>query len=268
LKYRFDKGFSRRRFGRKRREAQGAGACQHGGMTIDIETRMAALDWARLAEALHKQGWAQVRGLLDAAACREAAAMFDAPEGFRSHVVMQRHGFGQGEYRYFAYPLPPLVAALRTGLYARLAPLANDWQAQMGGAGAFPEAHADFVARCHAAGQRRPTPLILRYGPGDYNRLHQDVYGPLVFPIQAVILLSAPETDFAGGELVLTEQRPRMQSRAQVVPLRQGDMALFAVNSRPVTGTRGTYRVTMRHGVSTLREGARHTLGIIFHDAP
>jgi hypothetical protein len=251
-------------------------------MKKDMEQRIAALDWAGLVETLDKQGWAHVPGLLDAAACREAAAMFDAPEGFRSHVVMQRHGFGQGEYRYFAYPLPPLVAALRAGLYARLTPLANDWQARMGAAVTFPEAHVDFVARCHAAGQRRPTPLILRYGPGDYNRLHQDIYGPLVFPIQAVILLSEPETDFTGGELVLseretdftggelvlTEQRPRMQSRAQVVPLKQGGMALFAVNSRPVTGTRGTFRVTMRHGVSTLRAGARHTLGIIFHDAP
>jgi hypothetical protein len=239
-----------------------------GAMKKDMEQRIAALDWAGLVETLDKQGWAHVPGLLDAAACREAAAMFDAPEGFRSHVVMQRHGFGQGEYRYFAYPLPPLVAALRAGLYTRLTPLANDWQARMGAAVTFPEAHVDFVARCHAAGQRRPTPLILRYGPGDYNRLHQDIYGPLVFPIQAVILLSEPETDFTGGELVLTEQRPRMQSRAQVVPLKQGDMALFAVNSRPVTGTRGTFRVTMRHGVSTLRAGARHTLGIIFHDAP
>jgi uncharacterized protein len=180
---------------------------------------------------------------------------------------MQHHGYGQGAYRYFAYPLPSLVATLRRCLYSCLASLANDWHRRMGMAANFPGDHAAFVARCHADGQRRPTPLILRYGPGDYNRLHQDLYGAHVFPIQAVALLSEPGTDFEGGELVLTEQRPRMQSRAQVAPARQGDLVLFAVNVRPLAGSRGNYRVAMRHGASTVLAGERHTLGIIFHDA-
>jgi hypothetical protein len=236
-------------------------------MTRDIEQRIAALNWTALVDDLDARGWARMPGLLTRAECRDTAALFGGHGGFRSRVLMQRHGYGQGEYRYFAYPLPPLVAALRLGLYRWLAPLANRWQAAMGLPRDFPAEHDAFVARCHEAGQDRPTPLILRYGPGDYNRLHQDLYGALVFPVQAVILLSEPEAHFTGGELVLTEQRPRMQSRVQVVPLRQGDAVLFAVNSRPVTGARGAYRVTMRHGVSIVWRGERHTLGIIFHDA-
>jgi hypothetical protein len=180
---------------------------------------------------------------------------------------MARHGFGRGEYRYFAYPLPVIVAELRTTLYPRLAPIANRWNASMGIAARFPEAHAAFLERCHRAGQARPTPLLLQYGAGDFNALHQDLYGEHVFPLQVAILLSQPGRDFTGGEFVLTEQRPRMQSRAEVVPLRQGDGVIFAVRHRPVQGTRGPYRVTMRHGVSRLRSGHRHTLGVIFHDA-
>ncbi|MBT2187995.1 2OG-Fe(II) oxygenase [Sphingobium nicotianae] len=234
---------------------------------IAIEARIAGLDWSAISNGLDTEGWAHIPALLTPAECRDATAMFAAPDGFRSHVIMQRHGYGQGEYRYFAYPLPPLVAALRSGLYPHLAPLANDWHRRMGLPADLPADHDAFIARCHADGQRRPTPLILRYGPGDYNRLHQDLYGAHVFPIQAVVLLSDPRTDFDGGELVLTEQRPRMQSRAQVVPARRGDMILFAVNVRPQAGSRGDYRVTMRHGVSTVRAGERHALGIIFHDA-
>jgi hypothetical protein len=206
-------------------------------------------------------------GLLDPATCRTVAALYDEPNHFRSHVVMARHGFGRGEYRYFAYPLPELVFALRTTLYPRLAPLANRWHERMGLPVRFPETHSAFVLRCHEAGQLRPTPLLLRYGTGDYNALHQDLYGDQVFPLQVAILLSAPGEDFTGGEFVLTEQRPRMQSRAHVAPLGQGDALVFAVNQRPVTGTRGDYRVTMRHGVAAVRSGQRHTLGIIFHDA-
>ena len=189
----------------------------------------------------------------------------DAP--FRSRVVMARHGFGRGEYKYFAYPLPPAIAALRSALYPPLAPIANRWNEQMGIEVRFPSDHTEFLARCHKAGQLKPTPLLLQYGPGDYNCLHQDLYGEHVFPLQVAILLSEPGADFTGGEFVLTEQRPRMQSRAEVVPLRQGDGVLFPVHHRPVQGTRGVYRVTMRHGVSRLRSGRRHTLGIIFHDA-
>ncbi|MBL8650622.1 MAG: 2OG-Fe(II) oxygenase [Sphingopyxis sp.] len=232
-----------------------------------IDARLAAIDWPALYAALDAEGWAVVPGLLDAAACDAMAARYDAPEGFRSHVQMARHGFGRGEYRYFAYPLPPLVAGLRTALYARLAPIANRWHERMGMAVRFPESHADFRARCHAAGQARPTPLLLSYGAGDYNCLHQDLYGAHVFPLQLAVLLSAPGTDFTGGEFVLTEQRPRMQSRAAVVPLGKGDAVIFAVNARPVTGARGDYRVAMRHGVSAVREGRRRVLGVIFHDA-
>ncbi|MBW3508798.1 2OG-Fe(II) oxygenase [Janthinobacterium sp. NKUCC06_STL] len=206
-------------------------------------------------------------GLLDADACVALAAQYDDASRFRSKVVMQRHGFGQGEYQYFAHPLPDLVAALRMGLYSPLAVIANRWHAAMGLASRFPSSHADFLARCHAAGQNRPTPLLLRYREGDYNCLHQDLYGEHVFPLQLAVLLSRPQDDFSGGEFVLTEQRPRMQSRAEVVPLAQGDAVLFPVALRPVNGTRGSYRVNMRHGVSRLRSGLRHTLGIIFHDA-
>jgi len=229
--------------------------------------RVDAIDWPAVAASLDAEGWAVVPGLLAGAECDALAARYDATDGFRSHVHMARHGFGRGEYRYFSYPLPPLVADLRTALYARLAPIANRWHARMGMVGRFPEAHADFLARCHAAGQARPTPLLLNYGPGDYNCLHQDLYGEHVFPLQLAVLLSAPGDDFTGGEFLLTEQRPRMQSRAAVVPLGKGDAVVFAVNARPVQGARGDYRVAMRHGVSALRTGQRRTLGLIFHDA-
>lgn len=224
-------------------------------------------DWTAIESALDREGWAVLPGLLSPQSCADLAAVYDADALFRSTVTMARHGFGRGEYRYFAYPLPPVVSALRTALYPHLAGIANRWHARMGMERRFPAAHADFLAECHAGGQMRPTPLLLRYGPGDYNCLHQDLYGEHVFPLQVAVLLSAPGTDFEGGELVLTEQRPRMQSRASVVPLAQGDAVVFAVNQRPVRGSRGDYRVTMRHGVSTIRRGRRHTLGIIFHDA-
>ena len=225
------------------------------------------IDWSRIAEELDARGSAVLPGLLDAAACDATAASYGPGETFRSHVVMARHGFGQGEYRYFAYPLPPLVGHLRAALYPSLSPIANRWHERMGIATRFPADHAAFLERCHAAGQVRPTPLLLQYGPGDYNCLHQDLYGEHVFPLQVAVLLSDPDRDFTGGEFVLTEQRPRMQSRAEVVPLGKGDAVVFAVNSRPHRGTRGDYRVTMRHGVSRVRSGKRHTLGIIFHDA-
>ena len=225
------------------------------------------VDWARIGGDLDAQGWAVAKALLGAEVCAGLSMLYEEDGRFRGTVTMARHGFGRGEYRYFAYPLPGIVADLRTQLYARLAPIANCWNRTMGIDTAFPDNHADFLARCHAAGQARPTPLILRYGPGDYNCLHQDLYGEHVFPLQAAILLDRPEKDFTGGEFLLTEQRPRMQSRGSVVPLRQGDAVIFAVNQRPVQGSRGPYRVTMRHGVSGLRSGRRHTLGIILHDA-
>ena len=229
--------------------------------------RVASIDWAAVADHLDSEGWAILPGLLDADECEGIESLYDASDRFRSRVVMARHGFGRGEYRYFAYPLPPLVENLRTRLYGHLAPIANRWHELMGMPVRFPADHADFLERCHAAEQRRPTPLLLRYGPGDYNNLHQDLYGEHVFPLQVAALLSEPGADFEGGELVLTEQRPRMQSRAMVIPLRKGDAIVFAVNARPVQGARGSYRVMMRHGVSALRSGLRHTLGIIFHDA-
>ena len=216
---------------------------------------------------LDTRGYAVIPQLLTSAQCDELAALYPAEERFRSRVVMARHGFGQGEYKYFRYPLPGLIARLRTSLYPRLAPIANRWHAAMGLKARFPEKHAQFLKRCHAAGQRRPTPLLLQYGPGDYNCLHQDLYGEHVFPLQLTILLSEPGKDFSGGEFVMTEQRPRMQSRAEVVPLMKGDAVVFAVHHRPVHGARGTYRVNLRHGVSRLRSGHRHTLGVIFHDA-
>ena len=224
-------------------------------------------DWARVAAELDAQGWALIGPLLDAAACADTVALYAEEARFRSRVVMARHGFGRGEYKYFADPLPESVATLRRTLYPRLAPVANAWNQAMGVDVRYPPDHAAFLARCHAAGQRRPTPLLLTYGPGDYNCLHQDLYGALVFPLQVAILLSEPARDFTGGDFVLTEQRPRMQSRVEVVPLTQGMGVVFAVNQRPVRGTRGFYRVTMRHGVSRIRSGARWTLGIIFHDA-
>jgi len=232
-----------------------------------LKDRLATVDWGQIRENLDSQGWAVLPGLLADAECDAAAGLYGAGDLFRSHVVMARHGFGQGEYRYFAYPLPSLIEDLRTALYSRLAPIANDWHERMQIGTRFPGDHADFLGRCHAAGQVRPTPLLLRYGPGDYNCLHQDLYGEHVFPLQAAVLLSQPGEDFEGGEFVLTEQRPRMQSRVSVVPLARGDAVLFAVNSRPHRGTRGDYRVKLRHGVSTVRSGVRHTLGIIFHDA-
>ena len=225
------------------------------------------VDWTRVAQDLDQCGWAVLPGLVDRAGCGATAALFGPGETFRSHVVMARHGFGQGEYRYFAYPLPALVHTLRDELYPPLSLIANGWHERMGMEARFPDDHAAFLARCHAAGQTRPTPLLLQYGPGDYNCLHQDLYGAHVFPLQVAVLLSDPARDFTGGEFVLTEQRPRMQSRVGVVPLGQGDAVVFAVNARPVRGARGDYRVTMRHGVSRLRSGQRHTLGIIFHDA-
>ena len=216
---------------------------------------------------LDTRGYAVIQQLVTSAQCDELAALYPADERFRSRVVMARHGFGQGEYKYFRYPLPGLIARLRTSLYPRLAPIANRWHAAMGLTARFPEKHAQFLKRCHTAGQRRPTPLLLQYGPGDYNCLHQDLYGEHVFPLQLTILLSEPGKDFSGGEFVMTEQRPRMQSRAEVAPLGKGDAVVFAVHHRPVQGTRGIYRVNLRHGVSRVRSGRRHTAGIIFHDA-
>ena len=229
------------------------------------ESRVSA--WPRIESELDDQGCAVMPAFLSAGECRDVGALYEQEERFRSRVVMASHGFGRGEYKYFAYPLPPLVAELRTELYARLAPFANRWNAAMGIAVQYPDEHASFIERCHAAGQLRPTPLMLAYREGDYNCLHQDLYGEHVFPLQVVVLLSDPEHDFTGGELVLTEQRPRMQSRPMVHVLRRGDAMVFAVHHRPVQGTRGVYRVNLRHGVSRIRTGQRHTLGIIFHDA-
>lgn len=227
---------------------------------------MTDIDWAAVAADLDIHGCARIPGLLDPDACEAIAARYDG-DGYRSTVVMARHGFGRGEYRYYAYPLPDPVQALRTALWPPLAEIANRWNTTLGEAARYPADHAEYLARCHAAGQVRPTPLVLRYGPGDHNCLHQDLYGEHVFPLQAAILLSEPGRDFEGGEFVLTEQRPRMQSRVEVVPLRQGDAVVFPVHHRPVRGAKGVYRVNMRHGVSRLRAGRRHTLGIIFHDA-
>ena len=220
------------------------------------------IDWDAVRAQLGQYGCATVPGLLPVDQCAALQGLYGNNGHFRSRVLMARHGFGQGEYQYFAYPLPPLVEQLRTVLYPPLARIANDWFD-----GGYPAEHADYLARCHAAGQQRPTPLLLQYGEGEYNCLHQDLYGELVFPFQAAVLLSQPGRDFDGGEFVLTEQRPRMQSRVEVVPLGQGDMVIFPVSRRPVQGRRGTYQVQMRHGVSRIRHGHRHTLGIIFHDA-
>ncbi len=223
-------------------------------------------EWQTIGRDLDERGFAVLPGLIAPEACQALAGLYEQPL-FRSQIHMARHGFGRGEYKYFAYPLPEMVAGLRTRLYPQLAPIANRWQERMGLEARFPTAHDDFLKRCHAAGQTRPTPLLLQYGPDDYNCLHQDLYGAHVFPLQVAILLSRPEEDFTGGEFVLTEQRPRMQSVPSVVPLQQGDAVIFAVSQRPVEGTRGSYRVNMRHGVSRVRSGRRHTLGIIFHDA-
>jgi uncharacterized protein len=230
-------------------------------------SRIGALDWERLSSDLDIYGCASVERLLKPEECRSLLALYPDDSRFRSRVVMSRHGFGRGEYKYFAYPLPEIVTDLRTAFYPRLAPIANRWNESLGIAMRYPTQHAEFLARCGAAGQTRPTPLMLQYEAGDYNCLHQDLYGEHVFPLQVAVLLSEPGEDFTGGEFVLTEQRPRMQSRPEVVPLRRGDAVIFAVHHRPVKGTRGMYRVNLRHGVSRLRSGHRHTLGIIFHDA-
>lgn len=241
------------------------------GITIpagNAVARIETLDWEqRVSHELDGQGSALLERILSPKECQALAGFYREDGLFRSHVVMARHGFGRGEYKYFCYPLPEIVEELRTSMYARLVPVANRWNAAMGDTVRYPEKHADFIRQCHDAGQLRPTPLLLQYSEGDYNCLHQDLYGEHVFPIQVAILLSEPGKDFTGGEFVLTEQRPRMQSRPEVVPLRQGDAVAFAVHHRPVRGTRGTYRVNLRHGVSRLRSGHRHTLGIIFHEA-
>ena len=233
----------------------------------DAAARVEAIDWEGVEGELDAQGCAVLKGLISAEECTALAALYPDDRHFRSRIVMSRHGFGRGEYKYLSYPLPDLIAALRPALYAGLQRIANRWNEAMGIDIRYPERHEAFLKRCHDAGQSRPTPLLLRYESGDYNCLHQDVYGEHVFPLQVAILLSEPGRDFSGGEFVLTEQRPRMQSRAEVVPLRQGDAVAFAVHHRPVQGTRGVYRVNLRHGVSRLRSGYRYTAGVIFHDA-
>jgi hypothetical protein len=250
--------------GRMGRGAGHAEAARHAAHHPD---RVAALDWSKLSSELDNQGSALVERLLEPEEGRFLAALYPQDSRFRSRVVMSRHGFGRGEYKYFSYPLPDAVSHLRTTLYPHLAPIANRWNESLGIDVRYPTQHAEFLARCAKAGQTRPTPLLLQYEAGDYNCLHQDLYGEHVFPLQVAILLSQPEKDFTGGEFVITEQRPRMQSRPEVVPLRQGDAVIFAVHHRPVKGTRGMYRVNLRHGVSRVRSGHRHTLGIIFHDA-
>jgi len=234
---------------------------------MKLDRVVADYDWPNVAQHLDAHGWALLPKLLPAGECAALAGLYEDAGRFRSHVVMARHGFGRGEYKYFKYPLPDTIAVLRTALYPKLAPIANRWNAAMGLDQQYPDAHAAFLERCHKAGQTRPTPLLLQYREDDFNALHQDVYGELVFPLQAAILLSEPDEDFTGGEFVLTEQRPRMQSRAEVVPLRRGDGVVFAVRHRPVQGTRGVYRVNLRHGVSRVRSGRRYTAGVIFHDA-
>jgi uncharacterized protein len=239
-----------------------------GNLSGGILVAMTDLDMnsAQLAAEIDAQGYA-VRHVLDAAECRDVAGMWDDEARFRKRIIMQQHAYGSGEYRYLAYPLPDTVAQLRQALYPPLAELANGWRRTLGQPGEFPPTLAEFIEQCHAAGQTRPTPLMLRYGPGDFNCLHQDLYGDMVFPLQMVILLSDPGRDFTGGEFLLVEQRPRAQSRAEIVPLRLGDAAIFPVHHRPARGTKGPYRLTMRHGVSRVRSGDRQTLGVIFHDA-
>lgn len=246
---------------------QSATAGDAAAIGSPIDARVQAIDWTRVAADLDTWGWAMLDGMLAPVECNMISGLYEGGGRFRSHILMARHGFGRGEYKYFAYPLPEIVADLRTAIYPRLAPIADRWNESMGIPVRYPATHNEFLARCHATGQTRPTPLLLQYGPGDYNALHQDVYGEQVFPFQVAFLLSEPGRDFTGGEFVLTEQRPRMQSRAEVVPLRQGDGVIFAVSHRPVQGTRGTYRVNLRHGVSRIRSGHRHTVGVIFHDA-
>jgi uncharacterized protein len=234
---------------------------------LSAKARVAAYDWRALVDELDSYGCVVLPKLLSPEECGAIAVPYCDESLFRSHIYMARHGFGRGEYRYFEYPLPDLVDGLRTALYPHLAGVANDWNGRMGVDERYPADHASFLKECHDAGQTRPTPLLLQYVPGDFNCLHQDLYGDLAFPIQVAILLSEPGKDFTGGEFVLTEQRPRMQSRAEVVPLRQGDAVAFAVHNRPVKGSKGNYRVNLRHGVSRVRSGMRHTVGIIFHDA-
>jgi uncharacterized protein len=233
----------------------------------DTAARVRAIDWPQVRHELDAQGCAVLKGLLSPEECSALAALYPDDTHFRSRIVMARHGFGRGEYKYFSYPLPAIIAALRPALYSELCEIANRWNQLMGVEISYPRDHETFLKRCHVAGQARPTPLLLQYEAGDYNCLHQDLYGEHVFPLQVAILLSEPGRDFSGGEFVLTEQRPRMQSRAEVVPLAQGDAVAFAVHHRPVQGTRGYYRVNLRHGVSRVRSGQRHTLGVIFHDA-
>jgi hypothetical protein len=230
-------------------------------------TPVQAIDWDAVATELDVEGHARIERLLDPGRCAALVATYTDADAFRKRIVMDRHGYGRGEYQYFRYPLPSLIAGLRASLYAALVPAANAWMRALRRATTFPATHAEFIERCHAAGQLRPTPLLLKYGPGDYNRLHQDLYGAQVFPLQVTILLSQPGRDFTGGEFVMTESRPRMQSRPAVVPLAQGDAVVFAAAERPARSARGTHRVTMRHGVSRLLGGARYTAGIIFHDA-
>jgi uncharacterized protein len=243
------------------------GATEETAMGLTIEQRVAALDWHAIEARLDDAGYAVSGPLLSPAECGAIAALYDTDKSFRSRVVMARHGYGQGEYRYFAYPLPDPVATLRHAFYPRLAVTANRWRALLGEAGQLPATLEAFLGDCHAAGQTRPTPLLLKYGRGDYNRLHQDLYGERVFPLQITVLLSDPARDFGGGEFVLVEQKPRSQSRAEVVTLRQGEAVIFAVHHRPARGARGVYRAALRHGVSTVHEGQRFTLGVIFHDA-
>ena len=232
-----------------------------------IQEHIGRFDWKAVTAEMNAHGCAVLPELLTAGECRQLAALYAHDENFRSHVHMARHGFGKGEYKYFKYPLPELIGALRTALYPRVAPIANAWNEQMKLDVRYPSKHAEYLKICHGAGQLRPTPLLLQYTEGDFNCLHQDLYGELAFPLQATLLLSEPDKDFTGGEFALTERRPRMQSRVEVVPLRQGDAVVFAVHNRPVQGSKGTYRVNLRHGVSRLRSGHRQTLGIIFHDA-
>lgn len=239
----------------------------HGDEERNVSARLAGYDWDRIGADLEAWGCARIDGLLAAETCDALSGLYNDNARFRSRVAMAHHGYGQGEYKYFAYPLPGIIASLRTALYARLAPIANHWMTCMGSEIRYPPDHGEFIVRCRDAGQVRPTPLLLKYGAGDYNCLHQDLYGAHVFPLQAALLLSQPRGEFTGGEFVLTEQRPRMQSRCEVVPLEKGDAVIFAVHQRPRRGGRGYYRVQMRHGVSRVRSGARFTAGIIFHDA-
>lgn len=232
-----------------------------------IESTVESFDWSRVGGDVDARGWALLDGILSPTQCRALAGLYERKEVFRKRIVMAQHGFGRGEYQYFAYPLPAIIGDLRTALYPRLAPIADRWNETMGIEVRYPARLEEFLERCHAAGQVRPTPLLLQYGPEDFNALHQDLYGEHVFPFQVVFLLSQPGQDFTGGEFVLTEQRPRMQSRAEVIPITQGDAAIFAVHHRPARGQRGFYRVNLRHGVSRIRSGRRHTAGIIFHDA-